>query len=155
MVGQIRYGWSEQRGEQLSAFVRTCFAAPLGLLREVEERGDLLSLEWELDRKVDEPFDVERRSGEVNHSVFPGPDVQVLSAAVIREDDPLVLALPQVVLDELVNQLVGEMLQDVLGMSRSAAGRSSVMSPTSNLILSFSCFLRTASMTSAAMSTPR
>ena len=103
-------------------FTSSRSAVALGLLSEVEERGDLPSLGSELDRKVDEPFDLERRGGEVNHVVIPGPDVPVLAAAVIREDDPLVLALPQVVLDELLNQLVGEMLQDVLGYEQVRGG---------------------------------
>src|ERR687895_204586 len=80
--------------------------AALGLLREVEERRDLPGLISELDWKVDEPSDLERRGSEVNRSVSPARYVTVLSAAVIRENDPLVLTLPQVVPDELVNQLV-------------------------------------------------
>jgi hypothetical protein len=85
-------------------------SAALGLLRKVKERSDLAGLVSELDRKVDEPSDLKRRSCEVNRSVSPARDVTVLAAAVIRENDPLVLALPQVVPDELVNELVGEML---------------------------------------------
>ena len=37
----------------------------LGLVRQVEERGDLPSLVSELDRKVHKSFDLERRSGEI------------------------------------------------------------------------------------------
>src|SRR5688572_6959582 len=85
-------------------------SAALGLLREVEERGDLAGLVSERDPKVDELPDLERRGGEVNRSVSPARDVTVLAATGIRENDPLVLTLPQVVPDELVNQLVGEML---------------------------------------------
>ena len=87
-------------------WLRICARIALRLLRQVEERRDLPCLGSELDRKVDESFDLERRGGEVNHSISPGPDVPVLAAAVIREDDPLVLAPPQIVLDELLNQLV-------------------------------------------------
>ena len=95
----------------------------LRLLSQVEERADLHSLFSKLDRKIDESAELERRGGEVNHSVFPGFDVPVLaSAAVICEDNPLVLALPQVVIDKLVNQLVGEMLQDVLGYEQIRGG---------------------------------
>src|SRR5688572_25665494 len=98
-------------GVDVAAFLST-FA--LGLLREVEERGDLGGLVSEPDRKVDETSDLERRGGEVNRPVSPARDVTVLAAAVIRENDPLVLPLPQVVPDELADQRVGEMLQDVL-----------------------------------------
>src|SRR5262249_16261842 len=110
-----------------------CYVAPvrnnspsvgivLRLVRQVEERGDLRSRGSELDRKVDEPFDLERRGSEVNHSVFPVRDVPVLATAVIPDAYPLVLALPQIVLDELVNQLVGEMLQNVLGYEQVRGG---------------------------------
>ena len=85
-------------------------SAALRLLREVEDRGDLGGLVSELDRKVDKPSDLERRGGEVNRAISPARDVTVLAAAVIRENDPLVLTLAQVVSDELVNQLIGEML---------------------------------------------
>ena len=47
--------------------------------------------------------------------MIPVRYVQVLATAVIRKHDPFVFAPPQVVLDKLVNQFVGEMLQDVLG----------------------------------------
>src|SRR5215217_1836972 len=85
-------------------------SARLRLMREVEERGDLGGLVSERDRKIDESSHLERRGGEVNRSVTPVRNVTVPAAAVIRENDPLVLTLPQVVPDELVNQLVGEML---------------------------------------------
>ncbi len=124
----------------------------LGL--QVDERGDLLCRS-ELDRKVDESFDLKWRDFEINPSVFPGPNVPVLAAAVTREDDPLVLALPQVVLDELVNQLVGEMLQDVLGYEQVRSGEVLGDVADLKLDLAFSYFLRTASITSEAMSTPR
>src|SRR5688572_601254 len=41
-------------------------------LRQVEDRGDLAGLGSKLDWKIDEPFHLERRGGEVNHSVSPG-----------------------------------------------------------------------------------
>jgi hypothetical protein len=75
----------------------------LRLLSQVEERGDLRSLFSELNRKIDEPFDLERRGGEINPPVSSGRDVLVVAASVIRQDDPFVLALRQVVLNELAN----------------------------------------------------
>jgi len=124
-------GWRERRMKELcnpgvyptgEHVTRGKRGMALWLLCEVEERGDFRCLGSELDRKVDESFDLERRGSEVNPSVIPGPNIPVLAAAVIREDYPLVLALPQVVLDELVNQLVGEMLEDVLGYEQVRSG---------------------------------
>src|SRR4030095_8979285 len=114
--------------------------AVLGLrLREVEERGDLLSLRSEFDRKVDQSLDLERRSGKVNSSVSAIEDVVVLAAATVRQDDPLVLVLRQIVLDELVNQLVGEMLQDVLGYEQVRGGE--VLGNVADLKLNLACLV--------------
>src|SRR5688572_21903377 len=104
----------------------------LELLRQVEKRGDL-HLGPERDRKVDEPFDLERRGGEVNHSVSPWQDVEVSrrAATVICQDDPFVLARTQVVFYELLNELVGEVLQDVFGYEQIRSGQ--VLGDVANL----------------------
>src|SRR5262245_11257383 len=93
-----------------AASARFAFERGARAAREVKERGDLAGLVSKLDRKVDEPPDLKRRGSEVNRSVSPARDITVLAAAVIRENDPLVLTLSQVVPDELVDELVGEML---------------------------------------------
>src|SRR5688500_5895364 len=92
-------------------------------MREVEERGDLGALAAERDRQIDEPPNVERRSSEIYRAVPPARDVRVSPAAVVRQDHPLVLARPQVVADELANQVVGEVLKDVLGDQEIGGGK--------------------------------
>src|SRR6185436_7653068 len=46
----------------------------------------------------------------------------VAAPTVIREKDPLVLPLLQIVLDELLNQRVGQMLEDILGNEQVRCG---------------------------------
>src|SRR5215831_19862815 len=99
----------------------------------IEERGDLGGLVSELDRKINEPFDPEGRRRKVNCSISSGLNVVVLAATVIRKNDPLVLALLQIVLDELLYQPVREMLQDVLGDEQVRSGK--VLSDVTHLEL--------------------